>query len=443
MTIADRVSSLLRRKPLPAPEVKTTETERPPRPETVTELSYRLRGERERLALIDRCNEMYDTDPRAEAVIDTLARDIVQNGFTLQCAANPRVVEIGSALVQRLKLFNVLDDWLRETFIDGDSFFESGVSDAMQIEEVTRKPVLGMNRFTDRLDHFVDPARAFWYSDTLYSLNIDAPPRDALWFPQWQIIHARWKKRTSKRYGRPLFASAVGAWKRVTEGELNMSVRRMTRSGLRYHHHVEGDATAIEEYKRVNRTALDNPLAAIADFYSNTANGITVVQGDAHLQEIADVVHHLETWWTASPVPMVLVGYGKDLNRDVLEQKQDQYRNALSQITLWAEMEIVRPLLDLELLLNGVLPAGSPYDLVWKAKTETTAADLDKVADAILKLKGLGVPDDLLWAIVARYLPWLDVQAVLEAADQEAPIQTDQEAQRIAQDLNQEEGGAA
>jgi hypothetical protein len=443
MKLRDQISAFFSRDKQPdvTPPTTAKESEQAVTPSPLN-LSAAFRADQDRTARIATCNEMYETDPRAEAVIDTLARDTVSVGYSVQCAQSQEVTDLLTALTERLKLTSTVDDWLRESFIEGESFLELGVSAAMQVEEVTRKPTLGMNRNSNKFDRFEDPARAFWYSEALGQITRLTPPDDAVWFAQWQIVHARWKRRTSQRYGRPLFASAISAWRRVTEAEINMAVRRMTRAGLRYHHFVQGDASAVEAYKVSNRAALNDPLAAITDFFGNTQNGITAIQGDARLNEIDDVLHHLETWWTASPVPMTLIGYGKDINRDILEQKLEQYDRALAQITQWCEIDILRPIMDTELLLHGLLPETAPYDLIWKSKQQTTAGDLDKIADAILKLKGLGVPDDLLWSIVARYLPWLDVEAIISG------IETDGQADRLAdnsgaEDQTTEEGDQA
>jgi len=418
-TLTARISQFFRRK---EPEPAITSREIPQPPTQPIELARRFQAERERKDLVHICNRMYEEDPRCEGAINTLARDVVRGSFTVKVQNHHTAGDVAQAMADRLKVETTLDDWVRECFIEGDSLLEVGVSAADEIALVTRKPTLHMRRNSDRTDQFTDPLRAFWYSEN--PIAIVEAPLDAIWFAEWQIIHARWGHRTKRKYGRPLFASAVSAWKRVGEGEMDIAVRRKTRAGMKFLHVVEGaDGAALEAYKEHNKAALDNPFAAVTDLFTNKPGSVQVIQGDAKLSEIDDVVHHIETWWTASPTPMALIGYGKDLNRDILEQKLTQYERALDQITQWAEDEFVRPLLEREWLLHGIFPPGLQYEIEWKNKASTSAADLKNVADAIVRFKALSMPDELIWSIVGRYLPWLDLTTIL--ASGQSPIATD------------------
>jgi len=420
MSLLDRVFQRLRQKPAAeTATVRTTSEEMPLPPAIPSDMLQRLTAERERVAIVRKCNEMYETDPRAEAAINTLARDIVKGGYVVKVTrGNSQAEDVAGALYERLTIASTIDDWVRETLIEGDSMLENGIDDEGLIQKVTRKPTLKMRRNSNRADEFDDPRKAFWYADEMFA-GLE-PPRDALWFAQWQIIHARWNHRSKSKYGRPLFASATGAWKKVQEGELDIAIRRKTRAGMKFLHVVEGmDEGGIRAYREQNKDALNNPFAAVADFFTNKAGSITAIQGDAKLSEIDDVLHHLETWWTDSPVPMALIGYGKDLNRDILGEKLKQYNRALEQLTQWCEDEFVKPLLHLQWLLQGILPEGLIYEIEWKAKQPATATDIRDAADAALRLRALGWPAEVVNAIVARFLPWVDLEAL---ATTEPPV---------------------
>lgn len=434
MGLIDTLNRLFsRRQPATAPD--TAQVSAANMSQQPADLAHRLSAEQERARLIKLCNDMYDTDPRAESAINTLARDMAKGGFEVK-SRDSRTAEVAQALSERLKLQSVLDDYARETLIDGDSLIEVGVDASPLITSLTRKPTLYMHRHTDRADRFAEPRRAFWYADQSQLYGTLEPPRDALWFAEWQIIHLRWNHRSKRQYGRPLFASAAGAWKRVNEGEFDIAVRRKTRAGMKFLHVIEGaDEAAIEAYKERNKAALENPFAAVTDLYTNKPGAVTAIQGDARLNDIDDVVHQIETWWTASPVPMVLVGYGKDLNRDVLEQKLTQYERALESLTQWLEDEFVRPLLEREWLLNGLYPEHLKYELVWRYKSPSSPADLKNVADAILRFKALNIPDAIINAIVARFLPWLDITALLEAEGRTPADATDDQPARLSATL--------
>jgi len=409
-SLIDYITSRFRKR---EPELRTTAEEIPQPSASPTAFANKFKAERERERVFNICNDMYETDPRAKGAIDKLARDTVRGGFSISVRNNPGAEEVARRMVERIKLQKRLDDWCREAYIEGDSLLEVSISEDEEIVDVTRKPTLQTRRNSDRTDRFADPAHAFWYhGGPVFTLDI---PSDAIWFPAWQMIHARWAHRSKRKYGRPLFASATSAWKRVKEGELDIAVRRKTRAGMKYLHVVKGaDETALKTYKRNNKDALDNPFAAVADFFSSEEGSVTAIQGDAKLQEIADVVHHIETFWTASPVPLAAVGYGQDLNRDVLEDKLTQYESSLDEITQWCEDQMLVPLLEREWLLHGFYPDNLQYEVIWKQKSTTTAKDLKDVSDAVVSFKALRMPDELVWAIVARWLPWLDLSSVID-----------------------------
>ncbi len=412
MGLIERFTAIFRQRS-PVNEPTTTDEVRPPsRPSAVMDL---FKPERDRLEIVRKSRDMYRTDMRVKRIMSTLGRDAVKGGFTIK-SANARAVEIATAMMARTRLLDRLDDYVRLTLRDGDTFLEAGVNAQGEIAALTRKPSLEMRRASDEFDRFPDPTRAYWWGDAGYWGLV--APSDAVWFAQWQIIHARWDHDEGSRYGQPLFASATSAHKRYTEGETDIAVRRKTRAGMKYLHVVEGASEPeLEGYKERNQAALDNPFAAVADYFTNKAGSISAIQGDANLEQIADVIHHIRSFWTASPVPMSLIGYGQDLNRDVLDKQKEQYDEELPVVTKWVEDEFVRPAIDLQLLLAGILPDSAAYECVWASKRVLTPAMLRDAADAALRLRGLGLQDEIILQVLSPFLPGVDLTAVVLAND--------------------------
>src|SRR5690606_27874820 len=130
---------------------------------------------------------------------------------------------------------------------------------------------------------FADPARAFAWVDP-QAAAMGMVDENATYFPQFLISHARWNHDSESRYGTPEFASARGAWKKLTEAELDVAIRRKTRAGRKFVHRLIGATEAdIEAYKAVNEAALNNPFAAAADFFLNFDGGIDALDGDPNL----------------------------------------------------------------------------------------------------------------------------------------------------------------
>ena len=418
MGLIARFTGLFRRGE-PEQQAATTsdEVRRPSRP---TAALNRFQAERGRLSVVQVCRKMYDEDPRAREALATLARDATRGGFQVRVSEGSeadRAQEIADDLVERLGLFDVLDDWGRLSFRDGDSFLELSVDDAGLIVNVTRKPTSKMFRNSNSFDRLADPTRAFWWADQMWMGQ--EPPGDAVWFAAWQIVHARWQHDEGSRYGTPQFASARTAWKRVTEGEFDTAVRRKTRAGMKFLHSLEGgDDTAVERYREENKDALNDPYAAVADFFTNSKATVTAIQGDARLGEIADVEHHIQTWGIASPVPLELLGYGANLNRDVLGEKKQQYDEMIPLVSGWVEKQIVVPLLERQWLLQGIWPGGLTYKIAWPVKAALTAENLEKAAGALAKLRATGLfADEVLIGLAARMIPGLDVEALVVALE--------------------------
>lgn len=409
-SLIDKITSFFSRPQAEGPQPEKTTEQPPPRPvlpETVT----RLRVEHDRRSVVTECQEMYRSDTRVEGVIRSVAMDAVKGGFTLLVTGGTmasRAQEEADALLERLRLGKRLDDFIRLTLRDGDSFIEVVVNDRREIVKVSRKPTLEMHRNSDKFDHFEDPRRAFWWSDAAWAGM--AAPQDAVWFAEWQIVHARWNHDEGQRYGRPLFASARGSWKRVREGEFDIAIRRKTRAGLKYLHQLEGASeTDLEAYKERNKAVLTDPFAAVADFFSTKKTSISVVQGDARLSDIDDVKHHISTLFIGSPMPMALLGYGEDLNRDVLQEQEEQYRTALEGVATWAQEQIVVPLLELQWLLAGILPDTLTYSIQWAHKRPVTPTDIRDAADAVSKLKATNMlTEGTLLRVLALVLPDFD-----------------------------------
>ena len=414
MGLRDRIYQIFnRQKQTDQPRVLLT-TLPPEKPsQNAMELSEKFKAETERKAIIEQCRLMYKTDLRIMKSFRMLAQDTLKGGFSVK-TGDAQAQAVADALFTRLGLNQKLERYVRLSPRDGDTFLQVVIDENLDIVSLTRKPTLEMHRNTDEADQFSDPARAFWMAEDLY-WGIE-PPRDATWFAQWEIIHARWEWDEESRYGTPMFASGTGTFKKVTEGEIDISVRRKVRAGMRYHHVVEGSKADVETYKEINRTAINNPNAASMDYFSNKPGGITAIQGDANMDQIADIKHHIATLFAGSDVPMELVAYGEGLNRDILGDKREEYEEILRQVREWTIEEILKPLLELQWLLKGVYPDGLKYKIISKHATGLKASDFLTITDAVLRMKIMGISDEVIKSILEQQLG-VDIGELTPQAD--------------------------
>ena len=100
-----------------------TMVEPPPRPLAATRL---FQVEMDRRSVVTDCRGMYENDTRAQGVIDTLAADAVKDGFTLEVSGR-RAAEaqaIADECLERVGFWENIEDWVRETLNEGDTFLE-------------------------------------------------------------------------------------------------------------------------------------------------------------------------------------------------------------------------------------------------------------------------------------------------------------------------------
>jgi hypothetical protein len=360
----------------------------------------KLKADQDRIAIVKSCQLMYETDPRVKKDIRISARDMVKAGFIIK-TKNAEAKAIADRLQKRLDLNQVLEDASRETQRDGDSFYEVVINNDLDISEASRKPTLQVHRNSNSKDKFDDPTHAFWMGPAQW--YSPEPSKDALWFSEWQMIHVRWDHEKNKRYGSPKYSSATSAFKRVQDGELNVAVRRKLGGAQIRQHIVEGSPADVEAYKENNKASFGK-ISAVTDLFSNKPGSLNVFQGDGNIDKIGDVNHHVSTLMTASDLPMALIGYGGDLNRDVLGDQKEEYEDTLSQDREWLTSQLVKPLLERQWLLKGILPASIDYKIIWRTAKPLTPADLRDLADGLARLRVSGVKEEIIQTIAAMYL---------------------------------------
>jgi hypothetical protein len=192
--------------------------------------------------------------------------------------------------------------------------------------------------------------------------------------------------------GRPYLDAARGPWKKLTMTEEDLVIRRRSRAPQRKVHVLEGASNEeLEEYKaRVEKDQLEGNTT---DYYMNKKGSVSALEGDANLDQIADVAHLLDTFFSGAPAPKGLFGYASDLQRDILEDLKQDFYDELDalQDTLAMAYEIG---FQLELLLRGINPEAADVQVVFAERRTETA---NQAADRALKYQALGAPTTTVW----------------------------------------------
>ena len=349
---------------------------------------------------------MDKVDGRVKKIHNKMSRTAVKGGLRLKIdPSKKRIIRLWNQFKQRLNLDRQekLESDARGLVMEGNLPIQWIVSNnqvvgGVRMPSETILPLVGEN------GTFKDPREAYKQIDMRTGTELAV-------FALWQLTMVRINPDNFDdmgALGRPYLDAVRSVWRKLCMTEEDLVIRRRERAPLRTAHVLEGATSEeLETYK--NRVE-DEQQEITTNYYLNKSGGVDAVQGDANLDQIADVVHLLDTFFAGSPAPKGLFGYVVDLNRDILEDlKRDYYEeiDAMQDTQAYAYQLGFR----LELLLNGINPDGVEFSVVFAERRTDTP---NQRADHALKLKALGVGSRTAWDAAG-----LDVDTVLKAKKSE------------------------
>lgn len=384
---------------------------------------FTLRG------VIYEIRKMDRVDTRVKKIHERMAKTTTKGGLRLEWSSNenPRIRARWEAFQRRLRLDRQakLESDARGLVMEGSLAMQWVLNDAGQVTDGLRMPIETLQALVDDSGRFVNSSAAY----AQYDLNLS---KQIAVFPLWQLTVERLTPDNlddQGAWGRPYLDATRYSWRQLQMTEQDLVLRRRQRAPLRFSHVLEG-ATQKELAAYKNEVEFNQKADSVCtDFFLNRKGSVTALQGDANLDQIADVVHLLDTFFVGSPAPKGLFGYAAGLNRDILEDlKRDYYEeiDTLQDTLSWVYEQGFR----LELLLAGINPDASPFYLRFvERRTETP----NQAADRALKYQALGVPPEMCWdaagldpaavnaAVAAQQQsvnPYPDPHAITPAANQ-------------------------
>ena len=410
----------------------------------------------ERRTLLRDLDLLVKRDSRLDRANYVMANAATRGGIavTVGTCRNSKIQKEAQAIINKMmkdtKLNAHLPAWARTVLRDGDIFLNT-IAEMDQngrtahITRIKNLPAITMERLDDMTDSFPDIKKAFMQIDPITRQDIQP-------FPLWSINHMRWKYEPGERYGRSQYYSGREMWAKLKMTEEDMVVRRRTRAVQRRVHVIgnkdnPGNDIEVKKYRAENR--LDDPKNAriTADYYINGLGDVKNLEGDAHLDHIKDVEYLLENAMIGTGVPLHILGFGRNVNRDVVEDQKRTYKEDCKGIQDLLEhgdpgsFSGIRAVFNMALALGGLNPEEIPINIGWAQLDDDTLAEM---TDNVLKLRAAQpkplITHKLGLTLLAPHLELDNEQAIedeLKGVDKE--IASDKEAQAVeAQSVNPE-----
>lgn len=341
-------------------------------------------------AMIMDLREMDRLDGRVKKLHGRMARTAVKGGLQLLTSSdNTRLIREWHQFERRLNLCRQekLESDCRGLVMEGNLPLQWVVDDSRQVVAGIRMPTETIVPRVAPNGRFIDPTAAYEQYDLLSGQRIAT-------FALWQLSMVRLTPDNFDDMGclgRPYLDATRSVWRQLRMTEEDLVIRRRVRAPLRVAHVLEG--ATKEELDEYRAQVEDDSKDITTDYFMNRRGSVSAVQGDAALDQIADVVHLLDTFFAGGPAPKGLFGYTQDLPRDVLEDLKRDYFDEIDSLqdTLSYGYELG---FRLQLLLKGINPDNYEFSIGFAERRTDTP---NQRADLALKHQALGVPYEMLW----------------------------------------------
>jgi hypothetical protein len=342
-----------------------------------------------RAAILD-IREMDRLDGRVKKIHTRTARAAVKGGLKLKTSTdNKRIIEAWRSFERRVGLNGMqkLESDARGMLIEGNCALQVVLNGETRVAQLVRMASETLLPKVDAAGRFPDPGFAWEQYDLTTGTQLAK-------FALWELITVRLTPDNFDDFGsrgRPYLDAGRTVWKKLTMTEEDLVIRRRTRAPLRLAHVLEGaTAEQLEDYRHRVEADADK---ITTDFYLNRKGGVSPVQGDASLDQIADVSYLLDTFFAGAPAPKGLFGYTDGLNRDILADiKIDWFEeiDALQDTLSGAYEQAFR----FDLLLQGINPEDYEFSVQFAERRTDTP---NQRADLALKYQAMGIPRELVW----------------------------------------------
>lgn len=334
-----------------------------------------FRLEWDRRSILREMEIMLKSDTRIKRANHVFASTAVRKGITVTVTSQAgekiasEAQDVINNLMRDCQINSKLNSWARVLLKDGDLFLNPIIDlESKTIKNIKRLPAITMQRLEDMTGNFEDNKKAFKQIDPISLQTLSE-------LPLWAVNHIRWDHEEGELYGNSQYLACRGYWRKLNMTEEDLVVRRRTRAPLRRFHSIgnkenPSDWTEVEKYKEENK--LGGKAAQITtDYFGNGLVDVKNLEGDGKLDEIEDVEHLQEVYIIGTGVPLHIMGFGKSVNRDIVDSQMDQFRDDTQELRSLLEYGDASPysgirfIFNFALALAGLNPLLVDYSIRW------------------------------------------------------------------------------
>lgn len=333
-------------------------------------------------------------DGRVKRIHNRMARDIIKGGLVMQQGeASDMIASEWAEFSRRLQLDNLqkLKSDARGLVMEGNLAMQWVLDEQNRVIAGVRMPAETIIPNVNDAGRLKDLKRAYIQFDITTGSEQAA-------FPLWQLTHARFDPDNFDdlgSMGRPFMDASRTTWRKLNMTEEDVVIRRRMRAPLRMAHVLKGAAKSeVDEYRA--QVEKDQAHGNVTDYYMNREGSVSAVQGDSNLDQMADIVHLLDTFFSGSPLPKGMAGYTDGLARDILEDLKRDYYDEID-VAQDIQAAVYREGFFLHLLLKGINPYAEDIKITFKQRRTET---MSQTMDIGLKMQALGYPRGMVYEYI-------------------------------------------
>ena len=302
--------------------------------------------------------------------VDKCGKALILDGtgqpFHFVCEST-QAQKIQQQLFDRTKYWYLRPQILKRGVLLGDNFIKTDIDQNIYgrqlgiIEHIRLLPEFTMYRMSDWNGNFPNPQKAFIQRNSSINFqssngmfNIDTGAD----FSLFELIHARYDylNQINPKYGCSNLKSARLQYNIVQMMLKDMAIARKMGTFNRLWHKVD-DSVGEDQFNKYKDDEGNREPDVTSQYITQGVEKIESVDAkNILMQKIDDLRMAVDTLAIGLEYPLQFFGFGmQQVSGDQLERMEMRLKRSISFIHLFEEWEIVRPLLEREFLLHGMM----------------------------------------------------------------------------------------